>query len=222
MSALITNVLTGSSLLGINLLSPSASSYAITDASGNVLIQPDTMAVFDYEYEETISDYPIEEGAFNSYNKVRLPRRIRVEMACGGLNWVQQLEQTLDQTINSALGTNFGQGMTRAQFLEACDAAVESLDLFTIVTPDITYPSFNPTSVRYSRNRNNGAGMILATMVFEEVIPSLSGSQSGNPVVISNDPAASNPVAYGTTATTYPLATQTSWIQNGGTDQGFH
>ena len=222
MSALITDVLTAGSLLGINLLSPGASTYAITDTSGNVVINPDTMAVFDYEYEQEISDYPIEQGGFNSYNKVRLPKRIRTEMACGGLNWVQNLEQTADQLINNVLGSNFGQGMTRTQFLEACDSAVDSLDLFSIVTPDITYTNFNAKSVRYSRAKNSGAGQIIATMVWEEVVPSVSSSTGGNPVVNSADPAAANPVSYGTTATTYPLATQSSWIQNGGTDQGFH
>lgn len=219
MSALGTTILNVGSALGINLLSPGASGYVITDITGGITIIPDTMEVFDYAYEEKLSDYPIEQGGFNTYNKVKTPRTIKVDMACGGLNLVQQGEQALDQVINSALGTSFSQGMTRAQFLAAMDSMVGSLDLFNITTPDITYSNFNATSVKYNRSQRSGAGIIRASVVFREVIeaetPSYSGSAGSAPYVDSSDVGAANPVGLGTNATLTPNAGQSAWIDAG-------
>lgn len=92
MSTLGTLVLDAGSALGINLLSPASSGYAILDNTGGVKLVPDTMEVFDYSYEERLSDFPIEQGGFNTYNKVQVPKTIKVDMACGGLNLVQRGE----------------------------------------------------------------------------------------------------------------------------------
>lgn len=221
MSALATTVLDIGSALGINLLSPGASGYTITDTTGNIVIIPDTMEVFDYDYEERLSDYPIEEGGFNTYNKVRVPRTIKVDMACGGLNLVQRGEQAIDDLINSALGTHFSQGMTRAQFLSALDLMVGSLDLFSIVTPDAAYTNFNAVSVRYNRSQRSGAGIIRANVVFREVIiaatPSYNGAKDsgGAPYIDSSDAGAANPVGLGTNTTLAPTTGQSAWIDAG-------
>lgn len=219
MSAVITDVLTLSSAAGINLLGGAAAIYAITDAStGDPVIVPDTIMVFGYKNVADISDYPIEQGAFNTYNKVRIPRNIRVLMCCGGLNYAQQIEQTVDQIINSAVGTTLGQGMQRSAFCDALDAMVESLDQYNIVTPDKTYANFNCISVNYDRSARSGAGMIKAECIFREIVPATQPtySQGGTPNVWSDDAGASNPVGLGTATTSPPNAVQASQIQSGG------
>lgn len=217
MSALGTLALDVGSALGVNLLSPVASGYAIQDSTGGITVVPDTMEVLDYDYEERVSDFPIEQGGFSTYNKVQIPRTIKVDMACGGLNLVQQGEQALDNLINSALGTTFSQGMTRAQFLAALDQMVGSLDLFTIVTPDITYMNFNAASVHYNRSQRSGAGIIRATVIFREVITGASPVYSGAGAYIdSSDAGAANPTSTGTVTPLTPDAGQSSWIDAGG------
>lgn len=216
MSALATTVLNIGSALGINLLSPGASGYAITDTTGNIVVVPDTMEVFDYDYEERLSDYPIEQGGFNTYNKVRVPRTIKVDIACGGRNLIQEGEQAIDDLINSALGTHFSQGMSRTQFLAALDLMVGSLDLFTIITPDAAYTSFNAMSVRYNRSQRSGAGVIRASLVFREVIIAAAPSYSGAaPYVDASDAGAANPVGTGTNTPLTPNAGQSAWIDAG-------
>lgn len=219
MSAIATDVLSISSGLGINLLSGAASVYAIVDSiDGSPVIVPDTLLVFGYKNTADISDYPIEQGEFNTYNKVRVPRHIRVVMSCAGLNFVQQIEQSVDQLINSALGTTFGQGMERSAFCDALDAMVASLNQYNIVTPDKTYPNFNCISVSYDRTQRSGAGMIKAECIFREIIPADQPvfSNGGTPNVWSDDAGAANPVGIGTGTTSVPNAVQLSQIQSGG------
>lgn len=219
MSAVITDVLSLASAGGINLLGGVASVYAIVDATtGSPIIVPDTIQVFGYKNTADIPDYPIEQGGFNTYNKVRVPRNIRILMTCAGLNYAQQIEQTIDQLVNSALGTTFGQGMQRSSFCDALDAMVDSLDQYSIVTPDKTYANFNCISVSYDRTARSGAGMIKAECIFREIIPANQPvySNGGAPNVWSDDAGAANPVGIGTGTTSVPNAVQLSQIQSGG------
>jgi hypothetical protein len=215
MSSVVTDILTGSAALGINLLAGAGAIYAIVDAtSGSPIIVPDTMKVFGYKNSAEVSDYPIEQGSFSSYNKVKIPFEIRVIMCCGGLNLVQQAEQAIDTLINSALGTNLNQGMPRSAFCDALDAMIESLDTYTIVTPDKTYVSANCIRVSYDRTQRAGAGMIEAECIFKEIRQSVSAvySNGGTPNVTSDSPDASNPVGTGTTTTVVPTAVQAAQI----------
>lgn len=219
MSAILTDVLTISNAAGINLLSGAASVYAITSATtGAPVIVPDSIQVFGYKNTADISDYPIEQGSFNTFNKVRVPRNIRVLMACGGLNFAQQVEQSVDQLVNAAIGTTLGQGMQRSAFCDSLDAMIASLDEYNIVTPDKTYANFNCISVSYDRTARSGAGMIKAECIFREIIPATQPvySQGGTPNVWSDDAGAANPVGLGTGTTSVPSAVQLSQIQSGG------
>lgn len=117
--------------------------WGIFGQKGTLAIRPDNIAAFEYQREYRISDYPLEEGSFESFNKVTLPFDIRVTMTKGG-----KLSD-------------------RKTFLETVDAAVASLDLFAIVTPERVFSNAN--LVRQGYRREATAGVSLLTVELQAV-----------------------------------------------------
>lgn len=100
---------------------------------------------FDYKQDWPISDYPVEEGAFQSYDKVQLPFDVRVRVSSGG-------------TISE-----------RQALLTSVQAAANTLDLYDVVTPEQTYASCNITHVDYKRTSVNGVGVIVMDIWFIQI-----------------------------------------------------
>lgn len=100
-----------------------------------------SMVEFDYTADSPISNYPQENGAFQSYNKVQLPFDIRLKLA-----------------------SNY-----RQAFLGTLNGLRSSTVLVDVVTPDITYRSCNCKHVDYKRTANNGVDLIIADVWFEQV-----------------------------------------------------
>ncbi len=100
---------------------------------------------FDYTADSPISNYPQEQGGFQSYNKVQLPADIRLKIACGGSS---------------------GQ---RQGFFGILEALRTSTVLCDIVTPDGIYPSYNCKHIDYRRRSDNGVDLVVADVWFEQV-----------------------------------------------------
>lgn len=112
---------------------------------GVLAIAADAVASVEYKQDFRIADYPMESGAFESYNKVATPYDARVRLTKGG--------STTD----------------RAAFLAAIEAAVASLDLYQVVTPERTYLSANVQSMDYRRQTNHGVGLLTVEIRLVEV-----------------------------------------------------
>ena len=93
---------------------------------------------FDYRKEMRSSDFPVERGQFASYNKVELPGRPMVTMAISGSE------------------------SDRSQFLSAIDFATKSTELYSVVTPTVTY--YNHSLDRYAYRRSSDGGATLLTV----------------------------------------------------------
>lgn len=172
--------------LGIDILSPLASDWSIHDAvTGRAVIVPDTVTKFEFRGERRISDYPVEQGAFASYNKTVDPYEIRMTMVCSGLNYAQ--------SAISALGLNLGQDyMQKADFIKQLDKMLDATDLFTVVTPDKAYENANLEHYDYRRESTNGATMLIVEAWFREVRVTASAAYTN-----SNSPSATDPVSAG-------------------------
>lgn len=184
-------------LVGIDVLNPQPSDWAILDAKTNaIVIQPDTVPRFEYRNEERVADYPMEQGAFASYNKVATPYQIRMVMVCSGTNFTQQSVNALGLSIG-------GQPMGRGDFLSTLDYMLDTTDLMTIVTPDATYNNATLDHYDYRKESNNGATMLIVEAWFREVRLTAGStySSSGLPAVTSDSPAAANPQDLGTAQT---------------------
>jgi len=141
-----TTLLQSSTTPSVSTASTQQSQWAIQDILGNLTLVPDSVIDFDYRNERKIPNYPIEQGAFSSYNKVALPYEIRMTVACNGNG-----------------------EMTRNLFISTVQDMLDSLDLFTIVTPDEIYENANLIHANYNRTARQGVTLLLVELVFEEV-----------------------------------------------------
>jgi hypothetical protein len=174
-------------ILGIDILNPLASDWMILDAhSSAAIIVPDTVPRFEFRGERRVSDYPVEKGAFASYNKVQQPYEIRMVMVCSGLNYVQS-------AVN-AIGLDIGKDyMRKSDFIDTLDYMLNTTDLFTIVTPDKTYENANVEHYDYKRETHNGATMLIVEVWLREIRIAASAAYTN-----SNSPSAADPVSLGT------------------------
>jgi len=99
----------------------------------------------DYSKETKVSDFPLERGGFASYNKVELPAAPAVTLCMGGSE------------------------ANRRSFLEAIDYATKSTDLYSVVTPEVTYINFALERYNYQRRNDRGATLLLVEISLREV-----------------------------------------------------
>lgn len=104
--------------------------------NGAPVIVAQSVVSLDYKRDWSISDYPVEEGAFESYNKVTAPFDARFRFSSGG-----------DELARQAL-------------LDSIDRVAGTLDLFDVVTPEVIYQSVNVMHYDYHRSATQGAGLL--------------------------------------------------------------
>jgi hypothetical protein len=190
MPSIVSAILLGGSALaeGLNLLTGAWATQWAVYAAGTTssAIMPDSFSSIDFNADSRVCDYPVEQGAFESYNKVLVPEETRLILTCSGQN------------------------MDRDDFLATLRGMRASTNLYDIATPDDYLTNMSLTRYDYKRTAQNGATMIMAECVFEEIrqaaSPTYSSSQSSMPVVSSNSPSASSPSNIGTVQT-FPLGT---------------
>lgn len=112
---------------------------------GQPIIVPDTVATVEYKQGWVVSDYPVEQGAFESYDKVNTPYEASVRMAVGGSIAAKQV------------------------FLAEIAAAAGTLDLYDIVTPEAVYRSANIVHYDYRRSAHEGLGLLVVDIRLMEV-----------------------------------------------------
>lgn len=109
------------------------------------ILFPDSFLDIEYKQDIRVSNFPQEEGAFASYNKVGTPYECRIKLAIGA-----------DKD-------------TRTKFMDKLDQMILSLDLYTIVTPEATYINASLRTYDYRREAKNGVSMIIFDLSFIEV-----------------------------------------------------
>ena len=120
---------------------------AIASLIGAPNIVPVMASTIDFEYgqDRPISNYPQEQGAFQSYDKVTLPFDVKVRLACGG-------------SVSN-----------RQAFLTTCMAINASFALFDVVTPEYTYTSVNCHHMDFRRSARAGVTLLAIDLWFENV-----------------------------------------------------
>lgn len=112
---------------------------------GKPIVEADSVVSFDYRQDNKIADYPMEKGAFQSYNKTATPYESRVRLTKGGSE------------------------ADRAKFLSALEKAAASLDLYEVITPERTYIGANIQRINYERTASAGVGLIAVDIWLLEV-----------------------------------------------------
>lgn len=142
--------------------------WGIFTKDGALALDPDSITSMSFDGEFRVADFPIEEGGFESYDKVRLPFEVRVRMTKGG-----------------DIPDRYG-------FLNALDGLRETTDLFDVVTPERTYINVNITRVSLDRSREQGAGLITVDVAFREIVQNVISTFSN-----TKSPASADPVSNG-------------------------
>jgi hypothetical protein len=201
--------------------------WTIVNSSGQIVIAVDSVIDFSFEQDYEISDYPIEGGNFLSYNKVFEPFRIKMTLAIGGTNPINNAISALASGnvlgAANALTGNAVSAVTsgslsgaaaaltgvpaRTAFLQQIEQAQQSLELLTVNTPEISYPSVNVTHVDYDRNAAKGVTLLQVEVWFEQVNVTATATTSN-----TQQPQSADPVMTGPANATNPTVPQSAVI----------
>lgn len=122
-----------------------AQQWGLYDQSGLPAILADNVQSLEVALEAQISDFPVENGGFASYNKVIRPFDVRVAMTKGG-----SVED-------------------RQAFVQQVQDAWQSLELFNVVTPEVVYLDVNVVGVRRLVESDRGVGLMMLDVSLRKV-----------------------------------------------------
>ena len=104
---------------------------------GAPVVTAESVVGVEYRKESMIADYPVEEGAFASYNKVKSPFDFRLRFSAGA------------------------SAAARAALIASIDAIADDLNLYDAVTPEAVYTNVNVAHHDYHRTARNGVGLMV-------------------------------------------------------------
>lgn len=134
-----------------------AQRWGLYGQGGSPVIEADCIAAFDHKREWVISDYPVERGAFESYDKVSVPFDVRLVYCAGGSE------------------------ENRAALLRSVDAIAGDLNLYDAVTPEKVFQSVNVVHHDFSRTSQRGVGLLTVALWCREVREITNSSGTSNP-----------------------------------------
>jgi hypothetical protein len=116
-----------------------------TAQAGAPVLVPDSVEEFDYHNTWKVANYPLEMGAFESYDKVQTPYEVMIRMMVGG-------------TVGE-----------RSAFIIDVESAASSLTLYDVVTPERTYLNATIERYEYDRKAHAGLGLLVIDLHLVEV-----------------------------------------------------
>ena len=120
--------------------------WGIFGQNGIPLLLSDNVTSVKHQNTSKVSNAPVERGSFASYNKVRDPFTVTVQMTKGS-----------------------GGVFMRGAFLALLDALANSTDLFLVITPEAVYPNMAITGYDYAREASDGARLLKVNIHLTEV-----------------------------------------------------
>jgi hypothetical protein len=154
---------------------------------GSPVVTADSVVSFEYKAEWTISDYPVEQGAFQSYDKVYVPFDVRITFTAGG-------------SLSN-----------RQSLLDSIAAIAGDLNLYDAVTPEATYSSVNVTHYDYKRTATNGLGLMQVTVWCEQVVTTTTNGGLSSTAAASGADQVNDGTVQTTGATSTQVNTMTSF-----------
>ena len=153
--------------------------WGFFDMTGQPVVLQDSILSVDFAAENQVADHPVETGGFASYNKVQAANRVMLAVTKGGAE------------------------AERAKFQQRLDKARTTLDLFAVITPDVTLTNLTIERITYGRRQSNGANLLVVDIVLREVRIANTGSAMKFGANTVKAPDAAAPVQVGTV---YPQA----------------
>lgn len=157
------------------LVAPFSAQWGIYQG-GSPIVVADSVVSFGYKQAWAIADYPVEEGAFETYDKVETPFNARIRFASGGSTGARQA------------------------LLDSIDAIAGNLELYDVVTPEAVYTNVNVASYEYHRDNKNVGLLVVDVMLLEirvTAVASFANTKSPNAAGAKNggmvNPTAATP-----------------------------
>jgi len=120
--------------------------WGVFSADGQTqILTPDSVVGFEYANSSRVSDYPVEQGAFASYNKVSTPFDVRMRVTVGGTE------------------------ANRSAFIYSLDQMLAATDLFSLLTPERVYLNVTLEHYDFRREGTNGVTLLTIDCAFREV-----------------------------------------------------
>lgn len=131
------------SQFGLPLIASTLSPLSNLILGGAVL----NFSIIDFEYKRdwSISNYPVEQGGFQSYDKVQLPFDVRMRVAAGG-------------SVSN-----------RASLLALVESIANTVALYNVVTPEEVFLNCNVSHFDYKRTSINGLGVLIIDIWLTEI-----------------------------------------------------
>lgn len=162
-------------------------------ANGVPVLVFDSFLGIEFRQDWNVSDFVLESGGFESYDKVDSPYDVRVTFATGGS--VQN----------------------RTDMLTSIDAIAGDLNFYSVVTPEKTYDSVNVERFDYKRTGQSGAGLLVINM---ELIEIRVAPQDAGSITDPQNPEGTTPVNGGQVQATDATSAQTSTMTIGAAEDG--
>lgn len=118
--------------------------WGIYDSTGNKLADVDTCLSVEIKDASKVSSFPVEEGSFTTYNKVKEPFEAKVRLGVGGQARI-------------------------AAAIIAVRAAVASVNLYDVWTPEYIYQNCTVTIGSVKRTEKEGANLLELLVDLKEV-----------------------------------------------------
>lgn len=144
--------------------------------NGEPVVVAEQVRSFSFKQSSPISNYQVEDGGFQSYDKVDLPFEPRVQFASGG-----DIE-------------------TREELISSIRAIAGDLNLYDVVTPEAVFIGCNVTDFDIEERTNDrGACLVRVTVRLEEIrVNATSQYGSAAPLTNPRSPTAADKVNVGT------------------------
>lgn len=163
--------------------------WGLFNSDGSNALQVSSTISVEFRGDATVTTAPLQAGGFVSYNKVQVPRLIRMSFAISGGKFLP-------------IGINLG-APDNASFLQQLEYLRDNPILLTAVTPDAVYQNVTVVHFEYRRTAQNNATMLTSDVWLEEIRePGVAQFSSDN----VQSPSSADPVNVGTVQPTSPGA----------------
>ena len=162
--------------------------WGIFTTSGKPWLIGDSVVGVDLKRDYRLADYPVEKGGFATYNKVATPYDARLSFTVGGTD------------------------ADRAGFLALVEQMAGSLDLYSVVMPEFTYPRMNVAHYDLSRTAKTGATLLRVDVWLQEVRTSATSAFTST---ATQAPSGTSPVDGGNVQPATPTPDQVTAAAEG-------
>jgi hypothetical protein len=140
-------------------------------------IEADSTVTFEYKQDWVVANYPVEQGGFESYDKVQMPFDVKVTMATGG-------------SVSD-----------RQALLDSVAAAGNTLNFYDVLTPEEVFTNCSINHWDQRRTASQGLGLLVVDIWLQEVRPAGAPTFSN-----TSQPSGANPQGGGLVQASTPNA----------------